>query len=34
MTIAMGPADEGVKGLQFIDETRGGVLPKEYHRSY
>jgi len=30
MTIAMGPADEGVKGLQFIDETRGGVIPKEY----
>jgi elongation factor G len=30
MTIAMGPADEGVKGLQFVDQTRGGVLPKEY----
>ncbi len=30
MTIAMGPADEGLKGLQFIDETRGGVIPKEY----
>ena len=30
MTIAMGPADEGVKGLQFIDETRGGVIPKEF----
>jgi elongation factor G len=30
MTIAMGPADEGFKGLQFIDQTRGGVLPKEY----
>jgi elongation factor G len=30
MTITMGPADEGVKGLQFIDETRGGVIPKEY----
>lgn len=30
LTIVMGPADEGVKGLQFIDETRGGVLPKEY----
>ena len=30
MTIAMGPADEGVKGLQFIDETRGGVIPREY----
>jgi elongation factor G len=30
MTIVMGPADEGVKGLQFIDQTRGGVIPKEY----
>jgi elongation factor G len=30
MTIAMGPADDGIKGLQFVDETRGGVLPKEY----
>jgi elongation factor G len=30
MTIAMGPADNGIKGLQFVDETRGGVLPKEY----
>lgn len=24
------PADKGVKGLQFIDEIKGGVLPKEY----
>ena len=30
LTIVMSPAAEGVKGLQFIDETRGGVLPKEY----
>ncbi len=30
LTIAIGPADEGIKGLQFINETRGGVLPKEY----
>ena len=30
LTIAMGPADDGIKGLQFVDETRGGVLPKEY----
>ncbi len=30
LTIVMGPADDGVKGLQFIDQTRGGVLPKEY----
>jgi elongation factor G len=33
MTIAMGPADEGVKGLQFIDETTGGAIPKEYIRA-
>jgi elongation factor G len=33
MTIAMGPADEGVKGLQFVDETSGGVIPKEYIRA-
>lgn len=24
------PADEGFKGLQFIDETKGGVIPREY----
>ena len=30
MTVVLGPADEGHRGLQFIDETRGGVLPKEY----
>ena len=24
------PADEGKKGLQFIDEIKGGALPKEY----
>jgi elongation factor G len=30
LTIVMGPADESVKGLQFINETKGGVLPKEY----
>lgn len=26
----MGPADEGVTGLQFIDEVKGGNIPKEY----
>jgi len=26
----MGPADQGVAGLQFFDEVKGGVLPKEY----
>ncbi len=30
LTIAMGPADDGIKGLQFVDQTRGGALPKEY----
>ncbi len=26
----MGPADEGVSGLQFVDEVKGGNIPKEY----
>lgn len=26
----MGPADEDVHGLQFIDNVRGGAIPKEY----
>ncbi|MFP4065148.1 MAG: elongation factor G, partial [Bacteroidales bacterium] len=26
----IGPADEGVKGLQFIDEVKGGNIPKEF----
>ena len=26
----IGPADEDVKGLQFIDEVKGGNIPKEY----
>jgi len=26
----MSPADQGVTGLQFIDQTKGGVIPKEY----
>ena len=26
----MGPADEGVEGLQFIDSVKGGNIPKEY----
>jgi elongation factor G len=30
MTIVLGPADHDVKGLQFIDETRGGAIPKEF----
>ena len=26
----LGPADEGVTGLQFIDEVKGGNIPKEF----
>ncbi|MCI1778430.1 MAG: elongation factor G [Bacteroidales bacterium] len=26
----MGPADEGVTGLQFVDEVKGGHIPKEF----
>ena len=26
----LGPADEGVKGLQFIDEVKGGNIPREF----
>jgi elongation factor G len=26
----MGPAEDGVVGLQFIDEVKGGNIPKEY----
>ena len=26
----IGPADEGVVGLQFVNEVRGGNIPKEY----
>ncbi len=28
--VEVGPADEGVNGLQFIDEVKGGNVPKEY----
>lgn len=28
--IQVGPADEGVTGLQFVDEVKGGNIPKEY----
>jgi elongation factor G len=30
ISIKLGPIDEGLKGLQFIDATKGGVIPKEY----
>jgi len=28
--IKIGPSDEGVTGLQFVDEVKGGHIPKEY----
>ena len=28
--VEVGPADEGVSGLQFIDEVKGGNIPKEF----
>lgn len=30
ITIEIGPGDEGVEGLQFINEITGGSIPKEY----
>lgn len=27
---SLAPADEGVKGLQFVNEVKGGNIPKEY----
>ncbi len=30
ITLEIGPADEGVTGLQFIDQVKGGNIPKEY----
>lgn len=28
--VKIGPADEGVKGVQFIDKVKGGNIPREY----
>ena len=28
--VEIGPADEGVNGLQFVDEVKGGNVPKEF----
>ena len=30
LSIEIGPADDGVRGLQFIDEIKGGSIPREY----
>lgn len=30
LEVEVGPADEGVSGLQFIDEVKGGNIPKEF----
>ncbi len=30
ISVKIGPADEGVIGLQFVDEVKGGHIPKEY----
>ncbi len=30
ISVAMMPADEGIKGLQFENEVKGGNIPKEY----
>ena len=30
IVIEIGPADEGITGLQFVDEVKGGNIPKEY----
>jgi elongation factor G len=30
LTVELMPADEGIKGLQFVNEIKGGNIPKEY----
>jgi elongation factor G len=30
ITVELSPADDGIRGLQFINEIRGGNVPKEY----
>lgn len=30
ITLEIGPGDEGVRGLQFIDDIKGGAIPKEF----
>ncbi len=30
LVVEVGPADKGVKGLQFVNEIKGGNIPKEF----
>jgi elongation factor G len=30
MTVVLGPSDADVRGLQFVNEVKGGHIPKEY----
>lgn len=30
ITVEIGPADDGIEGLQFVNEIVGGVIPKEF----
>ena len=30
ITVELSPADDGIRGLQFINEIKGGNIPKEY----
>jgi len=30
ITVEIGPTDEGITGLQFVDEVKGGNIPREY----
>lgn len=30
ITVEVGPADDDIRGLQFIDDIKGGVIPKEF----
>jgi len=32
MTFDLAPADVNVRGLQFVNEVKGGHIPKEYIR--
>ena len=30
LTVEIGPAEEGIRGLEFMDNIKGGLLPREY----